>query len=106
MVLEESTVGAHPRQQPPGSNSRARTARLTLRDCARFMLAKGKLSVSIGGKVFLKNALTRRRGHSPIGIEPVERCQAGASRAFVRARRSPCIRNRLKDGRGDASWAG
>ena len=53
MVLDESMVDDHPRQQPPRSDSRARTAGLTLRDCARFVLAKGKLLVSIGGKVFL-----------------------------------------------------
>jgi len=53
MTLDESMVDDHPRQQPPGSDSRARTVRLTLRDWARFVLPKGKLLVSIGGKVFL-----------------------------------------------------
>ena len=53
MVLDESMVDDHPRQQPPCSDSRARAGRPTLMDCARFVLAKGKLLVSIGGTAFL-----------------------------------------------------
>ena len=64
MVLDESMVDDHPRQQPPRSDSRARAGRPTLMDCARFVLAKSKLLVSIGGTAFLSALEAPEEGDS------------------------------------------